>query len=388
VDLLYLAFIDLAAQNADTIHPFEVCEGLIRRGHSVTLLTPSFRPPLEPVGFQTVRTRAQRLPLVANALHYALAFPYLAQRTARGRVPDVVYARVHPPDWALVAALKRGFGVPFVAEVNDALAAEWRLGGLGRWKLALATTLSRRLLALADAVITVTEELRGVLLQEYDLRPDRVHVVPNGTNVDLFRPLDPADCRRRLGLPPDRPVVCFAGGLRTWHGVAQAVAMLPALRDRAPDALLLIVGDGPEREALAAQAAALGVSGQARFTGRVARARVPEHLGAADVCVAPWLPGRNTLTGLSPLKIFDYMACARPIVTTDVGGMTALVGGPRAGVVVPAEDPVALAAACGDLLDDQALRTELGANGRRAAEERYSWDRIAGQVDVICRSVL
>jgi len=196
--------------------------------------------------------------------------------------------------------------------------------------------------------------------------PDRVLVVPTGVDLDLFpRDLDGGAARDRLGLG-DRFVVGWAGSFRRFHALDLAVDAVA----RVPGAVLLLVGDGPERPAVEDRARAAGV--EVITTGTVPHEELPAVLAAFDVALLQ-SPAAGTFH-YSPLKVAEYLAAGRAVVAPDVGPLRdRLVAGEEI-VLVPPGDVDALADALAELREAPERRAALGAAGRRAAERRGSWD--------------
>jgi glycosyltransferase involved in cell wall biosynthesis len=186
-------------------------------------------------------------------------------------------------------------------------------------------------------------------------------VIPNGVDLVEFRPAGPRDrvhARKLLGLD-DVPTVLCVGALMVQKGQQDLLTDWPVIRDRVPEAELLLVGDGPDRRAL--ERLADGLPG-VRFVG--SRTDVPLWMAAADVVV---VPSRWEGMALVPL---EAMACARSVVATDVIGVVDSVP-PGAGAVVALDDPPALVDALVARLEDPALADEEGWVGRSHVESHH-----------------
>lgn len=191
--------------------------------------------------------------------------------------------------------------------------------------------------------------------------PDRLVVIPNGTQLpDLSA--SSTGGRGALGLPGAGPFVLSLGQLTPEKGHRGLVAAWSAVHARHPDALLGLVGDGPERPALEARVRELGLGASVQFFGF--RSPAAPFLAAADVVVQP------SFSEGMPNAVLEAMAHARAVVATAVGGVPELVG--DAARLVPPADSEALAAALTALLGDPAARAELGRRGRLRAERHFS----------------
>jgi glycosyltransferase involved in cell wall biosynthesis len=275
-----------------------------------------------------------------------------ARALRRGRI-DVVHGYQWRP--ALVGALAgRLAGVPLRLASKRSLTGEDRQ----------AERAWRHIARQVDTVIVNADALR-VEGEERGMRC-RWALLQNGVDTEHFRlaPPDPA-ARAALGLDPQRPVVGTIGRLEDRKGHDQllraAGTMLARGNGRRPQ--IVIVGDGPLREKLQAQAQSLGVAHSVRFVGTVADVR--PSLAAMDVFVLP-----SHAEGMSN-ALMEAMAAARPVVATAVGGNTEVVVDGKTGVLIPPADPAAIADAIAALLRDPDRAAGLGAAAREFVTRRF-----------------
>jgi len=189
--------------------------------------------------------------------------------------------------------------------------------------------------------------------------PHAVTVIPNGIDVAGYPPA-PARAVRR--------VITTVANLRAEKGHDVLLRAAATVRRQIPDVVFQIVGDGPMRVTLAAEARALGVGDAVRFLGH--REDVPAVLQASDLFV---LPSR---TEAFPNGVVEAMAARLPVIATDVGGIPELVEHDRTGILVPAGDADALASALLGLLHDGARADRLAAAARQTVASRYSFERM------------
>jgi len=252
-----------------------------------------------------------------------------------------------------------------------------------RWKRQLFRRVERINLRGAHLVVTLTPGLRQMVVERYGVPADRVCVIPSGTDPHHFAPDDVARCRREIGLDPARPTVGFVGLFYRHQGVGTLLGALARLHQWRPDVGGLIVGDGIMRRTWEAQAERLRLDGAVRFTGQVPYTRVPVYLNAMDVLAAPFTGDRGET---SPFKVLDVMACARPVVASDLLSVRSLADDSGALTLVPPDDAGALAQALGDLLERPERRAELGRRGRDHVCRHHSWRRLAGALESSVRS--
>lgn len=200
-----------------------------------------------------------------------------------------------------------------------------------------------------------------------------LEVLPLGVDVERFAPA------------PDRPAapelrIGYVGRLEEHKGVHVLIEAVRAV----PRATLEIVGDGPHRPVLDDLIGRWGLAGRVRISGFAAHGALPERYRTFDVVVVPSLERSNWIEQFGRVAV-EAMASGVPVVATATGSLPEVVG--DAGLLVPPEDPMALAAAIERLSADPSLRDELGRRGREASA-RFSWSRVAADHVALYRRVL
>lgn len=246
----------------------------------------------------------------------------------------------------------------------------------------------KKALGFSDRIIAVTPGIKANLEKFYSIPGEKIVVVSNGANTSLFKPLEQETCRKELDLNPEIPYVCFVGNLAPWQGIEYLVKASPSILSRFPECRFLIVGDGIMKNELIKLSGELGVEDKFIFTGVVAYECVPLYINASDACVAPFILARNAKIGLSPLKLYEYMACGKPVVASNISGVSDALETSEGGIPVLPENPEALAEAILKLLGNPDLRMKLGSKGLSYVTENYSWYSVAKQVDRVCKAGL
>lgn len=289
-------------------------------------------------------------------------------RSGRNR-PDVILTRT--AEYNIAAALARHlFGGRLLTEVNGLLYQERAL--LGRPSFtALRRVMEKFSIESSDGIFTVSAELLPVLTDS-GIRPKKAMPIPNGVDVNKFKPDVPPhpviDGLRREG----HVVIGFTGSLYPWHGVDVLIRAMAQVHELTPAARCVIVGNGSERKRLEAEVRRLGLEEIVRFLGSVPHHEVPACVSGFDIAVAPYNPVGQFY--FSPLKVYEYMAAAKPVVGSRLGQMIALFDDGQGGVLVPQGDSLALGHALAELALDGSRRANMGARNRVNAVERHSWD--------------
>lgn len=238
-------------------------------------------------------------------------------------------------------------------------------GYYGPRQTRLYVALERLAARWTDRIVTLTDLGTEEHLALGIGRRDRFVAVPSGVPTARLRERAPRRdiARARLGISPDAFVVVGVGRLVPIKGFDLLVEAVPAVLAAVPETEVLLVGDGPDRDGLAARAAELGVAARVRFLGTTSDVVLP--LAAADVCAAP---SRNEGMGRA---LVEAMALAVPVVGAAVGGIPAVIGDDEAGRLIPSGDAAALAAALVELGQDPGLRMKC-ADAACARAERFS----------------
>jgi PEP-CTERM/exosortase A-associated glycosyltransferase len=224
----------------------------------------------------------------------------------------------------------------------------------------------------ADAVTTICEGLRKDIVAR-GIPASKVTVIPNAVDIDKFAVGGSADLalKEQLGLAGAR-LVGFIGSFYAYEGLDVLLRAVPQLVARLPDLRVLLVGGGPQDEALRRLALDLGIADKVVFTGRVPHDQVQKYYDLLDVLVYPRLSMR--LTDLvTPLKPLEAMAQGRVLAASDVGGHLELIADGKTGVLFKADDPAALAAKLIGLLEAQDSWPALRAAGRQYVETERNW---------------
>lgn len=324
--------------------------------------------------FHRAAGEAGGLPLVREWAEVSVLAESIVSLAREWR-PDVLHA--HSPALCGIAALKAGrkLGIPVVYEIRafwEDAAVGNGTGREGSAKYWLTRVLENDVVSGADRVVTICEGLRGDLIAR-GFAPEKLSIMPNGVDLDLFGEPLPRDAAlaSELGLG-EGPVIGFLGSFYPYEGLDDLIAAMPAIVARVPDARLLMVGGGPAEADLRAQAQASPVADAIRFVGRVPHHEVDRYYSLVDVVCYPRKAMR--LTDLvTPLKPLEAMAQGKLVSASDVGGHRELVEHGRTGTLFPPDDPAGLAAAMVELLTSSASWTAQRDVARAFVQERHDW---------------
>jgi glycosyltransferase involved in cell wall biosynthesis len=230
------------------------------------------------------------------------------------------------------------------------------------------------------AIVTTGEKLREELVEVNGFRDVTIRSVPTGIDPERFQPADPVAARAALGLAPVFTLGIVAT-LRSWKGHRFLIDAVGRLRAQGRALQLLVVGDGPQREALEAQVRQAGLAEAVRFAGHDPQ---PERwLRAMDLFALPSYANEGV-----PQALMQAMMSGLPCITTHVGAIGEVARAGETALIVPTQDAAALAAAIAGLMDDPALRERLGRSARDFALARCTLAAMCDAMEEVFRSVL
>lgn len=362
----------------------ELARGLVEAGvelHLVTLAPKSAQAPLPP-GLSAVVHHPVRL-AEPNYLARALAFRDRVARILMSIRPDVVHFRgVFEGQAALDHASRRGIRAVF--EVNGLPSVElpYHYPSVGRSLelLGRLRALESRVLQASDFVLTQSHATADFLRGRGLASSDTPIVIPNGADLGHFG-------RDRAQTPSQTtsgtPTVLYAGTLAPWQGVAELLmATRRVLRARPIDVVLAGPVRRRWRKQLERMIRRLKIQNAVEVTGALDRRALAQRVEAATLCVAPLRRDpRNKGQGCCPIKLFEYMAAGKPVISTDLPCVREILGPSRA-VLTSSPRPSILAEAIVGLLNDPGRASALGDRARHFVEEGATWDhRRAALVD-------
>lgn len=298
----------------------------------------------------------------------AMCAAVVARQQTRGRTFEAVYVRevICAAWWTALWGPK--LGIPVVYEAHDL--ESWNPSRAKEaWAQPLLNLVDRLALSKAAHVTSLTDEFRKLLLQLDWQEAARISVVPDAFDPAQYFPRDRDACRTELGIAADDLLIAYTGLTFAYRNLHLLVDALAVLLPRYPNLRLALVGGRPaEVASLRDHAEQRGVADRVALPGQIEQDRTPLFLGAADVLAIP-----DTVTDVtaSPLKLFEYMAAARPIVLPDLPALREILPD-EAGWYFPRGDGAALAAALDDALAQPERRAERGTQAAQAVQA-YSY---------------
>ena len=341
---------------AAATHVLEICDGLQRRGFAVDL---------------KAERGSARGGLAAQAWRYVRV---TLGALAGLRACDLVYVRSHFAA-VLVALAARLIGRPVIHEVNGVYAEAFVTHPRFRALKGGLSALQRQQYRWASALVAVTPHLAAWASREAG--HDRAFHIGNGANTRVFHPEGPRAAR-------GRPYAFFFGGLTRWHGVP---AMVEAARAPSWPAGVDLVIAGPLVDP-SLKPALDGAPANVTWLGAVPQAELTPLIRGALAALVPSVDPKGIAEhGLTPLKLFEMMACGTPVLVSYFPGMAALVRAGSCGHVIAPGDADALARAVADLAADPERARAMGEAGARLVAAEHSWDAGAAETARVIEAV-
>jgi glycosyltransferase involved in cell wall biosynthesis len=298
---------------------------------------------------------------------------------------DVIYARdYHATAMAIFTRVLFKKRIAF--EVNGLASEEQMLSANSFLRIILVKTIKKiEHLAsrFSDKVIAVTPQIASYLIHDFQCPFNKIAVIGNGVNMKRFYPIHDrgvlATARKDLGIKEKDAVIIFVGNLAPWQGVEHLIKAAPELVDEVKDLKFLIVGDGVLRHKIEVEVNHKRMSGHFLITGMVEYSKIPLYINIGDICV---LLKRKLPSGFSPLKLYEYMACGKPILASRVEGLE-FIEKEGIGRLIEPNNPGEVKKALYEMIKNEEERINMGLRSLRLAREKFSWESKAIEIEKI-----
>jgi glycosyltransferase involved in cell wall biosynthesis len=318
----------------------------------------------QPPEFVTTYVAYPVIPIVTRPFNGRVCAKILLPYVRMTR-PDLILNYWLYPDGYAAVRIGRELGVPVIV---GAIGSDIR-----RRNDPITVRLVRETMLEADAVITVSEELRQLVIGQ-GVPADKVTAIRNGCDTAVFHPGDRDAAREQVGCDRSSELIVYAGNLLASKGLGELMEAFLELAKVRPRLLLAIVGQGPYRETLARRASAAGMESRVILPGRCDATGIAQWMRAADVFSLP------SYSEGCPNVVVEALACGRPLVATNVGGIPELVK-EACGILIPPRDAAALRGALDTALSKQWDSGEIARTSTR------SWESVAAETLAVCRRV-
>ncbi len=392
--IIYLHQYFTTPERVGGIRSYEMARRLVAAGHEVHMITSSNAPTTETDWYQTEEAgiHVHWLPVpysnrqsTLERIKVFLRFAYGSLRKAASLEGDVIFATSTPLTIAipgLYASWRKK--VPLVFEVRDLWPeAPVQMGVLTAGPLvAAAKRLERAAYRRSSHVVALSPGMKAGVVAE-GVPEEQVTVIPNASDLDLFRPdLDGSSFRKEFGLE-GKTVFIYFGTMGPANGLGFVLDGAAELKKRGRDDVAIILhGDGKERDMLEARKKTEGLDNVVFSSWDKHRDDIARLVASADVAMTIY-KNVPVLYTCSPNKMFDSFSAGKPVLTNMPGWLGGLVEQNRAGVFVEPDNAAAFADKAEYLADHPEVRREFGKNARKLAEADFSRDKLAQKLERI-----
>jgi len=290
--------------------------------------------------------------------------------------PDILHMYLHEGAFIgwMYKRIKRRIPMVFDLQggLTDELTAHHFLGN-NKQVLGLFRLLEGYLDRSADVLIVCSNALKDIVVNEFGVSPCRIYVVPDGVDIDFFRPIaNKMELRKRYNLPQDKRIVAYLGLLSRYQGIGLLLEAIRRIKRMRNDVHFLIMGY-PNVDLYKRKADELGIQDIVTFTGRMPYSKAPEAIGCADIAVSLKL-SKTEANG----KLLDYMAAGLPVAAFDTPVNKEILG--AYGMYADYNNIDSFVEHLQFLLDNPGKADSFGRALRRQAEDNFSWNIIGKRI--------
>ncbi len=381
------------ASIGSVIKPIELFAALEKLGHQVKMCWMKEQPDDKATSPANAGARNFLKRYLARYVHDPkLFFENYAFKKKEAQVveafePDLIVARL---DLYLYSAINtaRTHNVPIIIEADSPPvfeAVEFQKQYLRISKI--PQEIERWVLHNADFSVMQSNALQKYFVERHDLDPAKTAVVTNGADVEKFSQNGRYEMLIRKYQLRGKPVLGFVGSMSAWHGVENLKRIILEVLRKYRHTKFLLVGTGGGQEAdIRRFIAENELQENVELTGYVPYAEIPKYVSLMDIVLAPY-PKLNFFY-YSPVKLFEYMAAAKPVVTTDIGQIAEVVTNGQDGILCSADDFDEIIQSIFHLLRNPEERQRIGKNARKTITEKHTWMEKAREWEDICMKVL
>jgi len=385
--LLFMTQIALDIEKSSRIHMIEFSENFKKIGNEVLMIGPTYqRNRKNKYNFNLRQLYLIRQNLISDMV-YALISPFLLVYYKLTFKADIIYCRGVSRTAIIPICKLLNFKV--VIEINGIIEDELKERNYNKYIISLVKSINKMNCRLADRIIVVTGGLKKRLIADFNINKNKIFVVNNGANINMFQPLDKNYCRKMLNLTNDF-YVGFVGSFQPWHGIDKLIFAASFLKQSGYKRIkFLLVGNGnlTDKQRLIHLIKKMAVEEFFIFAGEIEYSKVPIYINSFDICVAPFTSVRNNSIGLSPLKVFEYLSCGKPVIISKINEISEIIQKNNCGYIFNPDDTNDLVNRIIYAYNEKEKLNRFGRNGRALVVNQYSWNENAGKIQTILNSL-
>ncbi|MBI4712405.1 MAG: glycosyltransferase family 4 protein [Planctomycetes bacterium] len=381
--IFYLAH-EIIPRGYISVHIKGVIKALTEKGHRVILMMPSWGrvrqfAPIEICYIPILDIKGLKFFLGVLSWPLYLFCKFILSP------PDVVYVRGSPV-FGLAVLVAKVFRIPVITEINGVSSFETTSISLSQKIVQLVSKILYSMVVKTSAILLpVTDKLKKWLIPTYHIPANRIKVIPNGVDEKLFYHIDKEEACLRVGLNPSNFYISFIGSFPYTQEIKTMIQAAPIVLEKIKNTRFIIVtGESGMLDVFQPMVNGLGLKEAFILVKSIPIDIARFWICASDICLnLPTICEPIIKNDVSSLKLYAYMACERPVITTDFPTDAGVVRESQCGLVIPPLAPDRLADAIITILDNNNLRQKMGRNGRQKVIKDFTWSRIAEQIEQI-----
>lgn len=382
--IAFITYEDLSQYNGAVVQLIELSESLVKLGHRVQIYNLLIGHYPEKVPFEIKYVYVINRPTLRNITYSFFSFFFISYYLCKFKPDCVIFSEYYlDPVPTLLCLLWR---TPMVFFVNGIVSEDLSLPMLLKpfmWLINLVQGFHCRN---AKKILAITEEVKFDLHIRHNIPLEKIEVVHDGVDPDKIKPLDATEIKQRLNLSEKNFIIGFVGGLFRWHGLDYLIKAAPLIVKEIKNVRFVIIGEGKMKNSLLKMARDYDLENYFIFTGHLHYSQIPLFISAFDICVS-FFKGPRKNPG-DPIKTYEYLACRKPVIASNVKGYGDFVESIGAGISVDTSNPEEVANAIVKLLKDRTMREEMGKRGREGVVKNHTWLERAKQIEKSLQEVL
>jgi len=381
--ILTICYEDMGGYIGGVRQVIEINRGLSLNGHKVELCVPAIRRYSQDTPFKINYIPTIHRKFLQPLIYHLVSFFYLFFICIKFK-PDIILTfEVFFTCVPMVVA--KIFHLPYIVFVNGDT-EDFKLQNYPGFILLLIDLLRNINFKFSDKIITVTETLKDILSSKYKISPDKISIVNNGIDPEVFKPLDKTNVCKDLNLDSQKFYVGFLGGLFPWHGLDKLVKSAPTVLEKYPQVKFIIAGHGPEEDKLITLVEELGLIESFIFYKEIPFDLVPKYLNIFDICILFFASIRKNMG--NPIKLYEYLACGKPVIASNLPEYGLFLEKIEAGIAVDSNNPSSIAEALIKITEDRPLREKMSINAREVVVNNFTWHHTVLEIEKYMKEVI
>ncbi len=336
-----------------------------------------------PSKLQKVAYGAGIIPNVRNnflakfqVLFFLISEYLVAKSLARKYNPDIIHTHWIIPQGIIGTILKKIYKVPLIVTIHGS--------DLFPLKNFLFKKMQKIILKNCDVCTVNSEATKNEVVRRFPEFSNKLNIIPMGVDTKIFSKNN--RIKNKFKQYKNKKIILFVGRLNEQKGVDYLIKAIPIVKNKFPNTLLLVIGEGEYKRELEKLVSSLSVNENIKFLGAIEHKKTADYYNLADVFVLPSITSKIGTEGLG-LVLLEAMACGTCVIATSSGGIKFIVRDNENGLLVRERNEIDLANNIIKVLSDKKLRDKLAENGRNYVKEKYDWANIVGKFDEIYREL-